>query len=643
MALIDIRKARRAIQMRDMNTEDAAAMLEAILKEAVVVTASGSSTFQKKALEEVEQIRRDLLTNQINAGNRQSQLIGAYSHVADQLNAIHENAQKGEGGISKTLETLANNIPSADTFIAALMTANPLVGYGVKIFKDMAKGQREASKARREQRIQQQKLAAEELKSVEEMLEVEEERSDAAKEQKEAATAQKREYTRGGIYRPLLTGIREDLHEIQDVLGIRRVDESDSIVSEETKKLDSIGDDLDDSIKRISTDDSEVNDSIKAMSSDIVDIIKETSDDQIKNTKKISKEQDRESKLQRLKDSDTTGAPPALEGVNTMATSEKKNESLFSGLLGAFGLRAGLFAGIGSIIGTVLIKPIIGIFSVLKILALGALKLGIGLVAPALVVAGIFKFVEGFMKAEEILGKTDINLAEAVYAGLLNVGQAFLSFIQITTDYITDFFKLGKIDIKGFVNETLPRIINSSIEFIVDLYSRLKNGTKKIIDSVYENVIVKIKTTIEETIDTVRSVFTRITDIITGIPSALMDSLKEMRVIGPIIKKLSGDSNEIDESIEAIGERASSELVEESGRIVMDRIGKNITAPDIASLSLQRREQNMEQKEQGDLILNAPNLNTTNITNNQVVGGSAETNNPNNRYRAINNMNFYGR
>lgn len=272
-AIMDVRNMKRSLALRqEPDQAKIVSILEQILKDAVVAQASGSRIFQKKAYEEMVQIRKDMLSHQVHAGASQEAMVGIYSHMIDQMDRMQSDNQKTNKAFDSAIGELGKSIPSVDTFISALMTANPLLGYGVKIIRDIGRSSRAYSNARqKESRERMKQLEAQEayiekqmkelalkeradeqaakasqelpdaisdaietglepanevfeetaqevskrLEAVEQAItdSVDDAQKDAEKQEKKIRDPNKpkRQYTKGGIYRKILEEIRDEM------------------------------------------------------------------------------------------------------------------------------------------------------------------------------------------------------------------------------------------------------------------------------------------------------------------------------------------------------------------------------------------------------------------------------------------------
>lgn len=220
-ALQDVRKMRRSIGLRgEQDPEVVAETLNTILKEAIAVRAATGGRLGKGAVKELRNIRRALIAGQIDSGSKTAEFVGKYSAIIDQIADVETKVSKeakdpGEG-IGKAI---SQNLPSADMLTSALITANPLMGYSVKIAKDVfsaAKRQRQRRKELEERELEN--LNMEEKKLEEELSQAKEDGDDV--QQNELSVK--------------LDMIREEIHKLVEIWSDG--DEKLEVIAKETEE-----------------------------------------------------------------------------------------------------------------------------------------------------------------------------------------------------------------------------------------------------------------------------------------------------------------------------------------------------------------------------------------------------------------------
>lgn len=417
-ALLQFRSAKKASSLRgETDHNKSAEMLSQILKEAIHLQGSGSKLYQKRALEELKQVRKDMVNQQINAGSATSTYIASYSRVIDSIEQFTEENKDSANGFSKGIDTIQKSMPSGDTLVSALMTANPMMGYGVKIMRDLSRARIESRKAS----VQKAQAEVKRLKALDEAARAEEVRNDKQEEildttQTEQKKA-KREYKkRAGIYQPVLTEIRDRIGALEKFIKINT-----DIIEESEAELK------------------------------LIEATEQASQDQIDAMKEIERERIRNEKLNRVDDSTTGGGSPVpnpIDSPENIPEAEKESllSKIFGGALGAIGSALGSFTGIlGAFAGggvlTTLLSPFKAVLGFVMGIGKFALTIGKGLAMPALIITSLFNFFDGFFNAGKILGKLegDTSIGERIGVGFANV---FGEIVQ-AIDWLLGLFGQG--------------------------------------------------------------------------------------------------------------------------------------------------------------------------------------------------------
>lgn len=155
--LLSVRHMRRSMRLHaSSDPKEVARTLDQILKEAIAVQAADQSKLGRSAINELRQVRQDLLAGQIKAGKRQQDFVSKYSLVLDEIGKAQAEADKKVRGdntkeVSDNLkQSLKGILPSSDTIISGIITANPAIGYSVKLLSRMSGAIKEQRKQRAE-------------------------------------------------------------------------------------------------------------------------------------------------------------------------------------------------------------------------------------------------------------------------------------------------------------------------------------------------------------------------------------------------------------------------------------------------------------------------------------------------------------
>ena len=530
--VINARNAKRSNAMRkETDTDKVTQQLEAILMESINVQNSDSKNFQVRALKELKQLRSDMITGQINAGSKSNQYVGVYSHVIDQLEEMTASTIETNSGLMDGVGSITNSMPSTDSLVAALMTANPIVGYGVKIMHDLTKSRREAKRHKRDE--QKKRLSA--LKGQEEYIKSQLTMQD---DQQEVIDGQldgidgKGEKGFGDIHSKLLVEIRDEIKRLELALK-----DGEEVID---SHLESVDDRL---------------------------------GDQIDQAADLDYAARRESKLSRLEEP-KDDAIPKVESLATNAQSEKKDGimGMLGGAVGVFRMIAAGFMGFATSLGALFglgagggllakmlspIKSLVGfVFSIGKMV----LSIGSKLLLPAAVLLAIFDFFDGFFNADAILGKHDseLSLGDRILVGIANVIARFVKII----DGVLEFFNIDLFDTTDLtkriyefftaIPEMVANIFNSLIDMIKGAFDWYVDKIKYVMSlpgklfSWYFDTMVKALTFIVSTAaDAVEWYFNTVTDAVMFV----VDSVKSIidKVIGTFTSVYEGIQSKLAE------------------------------------------------------------------------------------------------
>jgi len=394
--LMDVRKMRRDVKMRkETDPEVVSQTLETILKEAVALSSTDDGAMSKSALKELSQVRRALVAQQVDAGANTTKFIGAYSAVLDNAESVtQEVSNQSKEQRDEVMSSFQDSLPSSETIISSIMTANPIFGYGLKMTRDLVSGAKKHQKNARERSKKENEMRLERLKEQERLIDEQFSTNDM---QKENAEAQQKEHKgrRKGIYADALEGIRDEIKVLTEYLN----GQTDSLeqVSRETSESS-------ESLERITENDQKM-----------IELEREKTEGAGLRRQEKSFESDGDSGL------DIDGVPKAE--VDTEASD-----------FGLAGLLGGLSGGIAGIAAT-LLTPFKSMFTFLKSGGKLLMKFGkFGLVFAAL--KGIYDFIDGVFNASEILGREDVDWKDRVKVGIGNVLSGLLEPINWITEKI---------------------------------------------------------------------------------------------------------------------------------------------------------------------------------------------------------------
>lgn len=157
--MMGLKQARRAVRMRDSEPEQVAEIIQRAMQQAIILQKSGDDKLAKLSAKELRQIRKDLIAGQVDAGAETEIIVGKISGLLDTIDEVDQQIKKeNRKAVQSALDGIKDNIPSSDTIISAIMTANPILGYAFKMFGDLSR----SIKNRREQIAEAKREEAEE-------------------------------------------------------------------------------------------------------------------------------------------------------------------------------------------------------------------------------------------------------------------------------------------------------------------------------------------------------------------------------------------------------------------------------------------------------------------------------------------------
>jgi predicted lipid-binding transport protein (Tim44 family) len=407
MALVDtlsnVKRMNRSTRLREegISDEEIMSIMEEILQNALISQASGSPKAMRRAINEMRQVRKDVRTGQVKASTtRQKNIIGRFSNLVDQLEQEEQSIiEQGGGGMGG----IASSLPSVDTLVSAVMTANPLLGYSTKIIKDLGGSVKQKA-------IRDKEAAKRQAQTIEEQRDFILDRMEVLDQEKELTQQQMGEVD---TYKEILQNIESELS------ALRKIWDSESTP--------------------VAVESEQTNNRLSEL---------------VKTEERLLEEQ----RLQRERDEFNEAEARRMneDGSPSLTTDTEGEES--GGLLG--GLAAMLGGGIMTGLST-----IFGILSTVGTAGLALLKVGARASIIGSVFLAIYDFVEGFFNAGDILdmAEEDLNIGDRLIAGISNVVAGFGKLL----DTILNWFDIDIIDSENLsqrigqgVKETVDNIFN---------------------------------------------------------------------------------------------------------------------------------------------------------------------------------------
>lgn len=467
----------------EKNPEVVITKLQTLLKEAIVMQASGSKFFADRALKEIKFIRNELARGQINGGAKTAHMTMMYGQIIDQMEDITKQAAKTQGNMDKAIGTIKAAFPSVDTLVGALMTANPVMGYGVKVFRDIMRSRKEAKAKDLAEKKKRLATLKEQEALIEKQVDLTEAQEKVAEEQKTEIKEKKRESKKGGLYRPILEEIKKEISDLKASIHKSETVEPTYNGASAAEQL-SLFAQLE--TEKVVEDLAEVE---KENADKIVDAIHEI----VENDQQERKEEKRKSKLTRV--SGTNKMYTAPEAVAHQGTKEKDGGPFASILgfmrvltmLGAIGGTAGLLS--------TLIAPIGALFSFLGSLGGMLVRMMPALALPAVIITAIYEFLDGFFNAAEILGKPEnqVSIGDRILVGVSNVFGAVARLF----DYLLELIGIDIFDTTDITKKiyeffmSIPENVTRMVDAIAEQIERSFDEAVGTVTKVYDKIVVK--------------------------------------------------------------------------------------------------------------------------------------------------------
>ena len=143
-ALQDVKKMKRAIRLR--NSTDPAAnaiILDNILKESLMARQIlGPSRLGRNAVDEIKNVRNDLIAGNIDVGELSKEYIAKFTTVYNEIRNIDQEERSSNTlrAVREAKDAVRSIVPSRQLVTSALMATNPAVGYGFKIGSSLLSG-----------------------------------------------------------------------------------------------------------------------------------------------------------------------------------------------------------------------------------------------------------------------------------------------------------------------------------------------------------------------------------------------------------------------------------------------------------------------------------------------------------------------
>lgn len=636
--LLQVRSMRRSDQIRNETDPDKVAnILENLIKESIHLQNGGDKSFQKRSMAELRQIRQDLVAGQINAGARNTELTVVYSSVIDALSKMEETDSKGFKVYDKTASSLRKSIPSSDTLISALMTANPLMGYGVKMARDLIQSGSDSRKRSKEEDAKKLKLLREQEAYLREQFKNAEDAARAADAEAEDAkkdnddskkdTTGKPEFE-SDLYMDILQSIEKEIQMLVDIWNGEPIDRISDSIDELTRQSN------------------------------------ENAQNAIDAARELEEKKARDAEIERLRRIDTTGAPtPIPDDINDNGVREDPAKggllktilggvgSLLVGtLMSIVGGLAGILAAFtgGAILST-LLKPFKLMLGFIVGIGKMALKLGGRIALPAAIIMSIYDFFDAFFNASKILEKNDskISIGERISVGIANV----LAGITGMFDSVLELFGVDLIDTDGLTKkihdffwgfpDMVMKMIDSTWAYTKQIYDDVLTSLDGQVKDVKEGLIAAYTGVVNKVMGVFESITSTFKSVIETIEMKFREWKKTIQNIPGVGSLFNTDSTTEIKLDEVAIDKASTDLKEMTSSTNLLRMNEGVatmipleTASSTAATGVQRAEQKTQVPMQAPVMVNAP---TSTVNNINQGGGQQHTNtsNQNHKFRRV--------
>lgn len=470
--------------MEGQDPEKVGQAVDAYIKKNVSAAAVGGKRVQARVNETLETLRDSLAMGHIKTQNNAEQ-VAKISVLMQQVGEGQlEETRAATNTLKSTGDAIKNNLPSMDSIVAAVTTANPLVGFGIKMLRDTTKAIGNTRKQRKELIDKQLKAADDKLKS-----------------SREGGKAD----VQGAKETPGIFAQSEDDGYRERVYG--RLTGIEDLTRDSQNKFELIGDRTDQMNHGLET---------------IANILKGDSD---KNESLNQKADFMKTENRREK---------SVEANKGVSESTQKSGGL--NMIGFLGRGASaMLGGIGAVGASVFMGALGKIKTLFTSIIRGGAKLarvGLRVGSRAFPITGallaMYDFGKGFINASEITGKEDNNFMDRVQAG---VSSLMGSFVTLADD-ITNMVGIDVIDSEN-ITQRIYHATEAMKEWVIDSVMGMVDTVKSYIpeiniEAMKERVVTGFNNVIDHIMDKISSVWESIVDFIPS-KESIMDSLKDFR------------------------------------------------------------------------------------------------------------------
>lgn len=463
--MFDMRRFAKTKQFMDMEDPDQVSeAVNAYVKKNIQAAAVGGKRVRARVNETLETLRNSIYMGHIKTSDNAEQ-VARISMLMQQVGEGQlEETKAATNTLKSTGEAIKNNLPSMDSIVAAVTTANPLVGFGIKMMRDVTRAAVQTRKDR-------QAVAEKQLKAAEEKLKMEKEGQKADMEQGS-----------GEFDTPDLESYREKVY--------GRLSGIEELNRDSQKKFDMIGERSENTNQSLQT---------------IAGLLRRD----IEATEALNQKADFAKTEQRREK-----AVEANKGISERTHGASGSMDLL-GLVGRGG--AAVLGGIGAAAGAMFLGALTKIKNIFTSVLRAGKTLGrFGLRAFPITAAvmGLWDFGKGFVNANEIAGKEDTNLWEKYQAGIASVGGSFVKMF----DDLTNLFGVDLIDTTN-IDQRIYQAIDGMSGWVVGQLSGLVDKVKSFLpewdfEAIQQRIVDGFNSVKDSILDRISSLWDRITDAI---------------------------------------------------------------------------------------------------------------------------------
>ena len=495
-AISRMRQLQVALEARAKKDKDLVEFLKQKLENNLKAQLTDNLTIRRQSVREMQILRDEIWRGNLKLSQKQrDEFYGAYNRAIQE--SVKTNSILAQTA-SDFAASIKGNLPSLDNVLSAVSVANPVVGFGLKLTKDMIVSISRRNKAFEEERkktlhnleVEARKLAVEEeaaqqevenQESIREAVEKEDANADAEKTDRKRKSEKYDPEDTQKAWLKRIYGLMEDVRLNTELMIDNVASESSLIRSETPRELERMRPrDMSSSLsneafEKLVSAQSVLHDDLEKVKDDTSELVR------INQAELQAQQQERMKNIEESRENNAT--------TSTIASiaPEKKHNNLGE-ILGMIGMaRVGLIGGAIGALSTAamaFIKPIVGLFT--GLLKLAKFIPGAGLIVGA-VEAGI-SFFTGFTDAANILNKPEnqIDFGDKVAAGIGSIVGALgglIDWLGSMLGFDTNLKELLTTKVAEFFAKSFDNIetyIKSAFEMVDGWFGNIGN----IIDNV---------------------------------------------------------------------------------------------------------------------------------------------------------------